>query len=303
MTNTSIKNAFERMWQYVLAKLNAKNITYDDTNTALGVENVQEAIEYLNENGGSGGGSGSSFKDVTVPLLLDNWVLDETDNTYSYTTTVNGLTSTSNPIVLLSSSGDEATDDELDSYACISNITTAEDSITFIASEKPSISFTVIVKSVTAAEGGSAAVVTELVTKVDGLETQVGELETQVNTNETNIANNTTAISELNSNLQNKILNSELIGLNNIRFVIGECIVPCTTYDENIEKYRHKFAVDTFSNFHNNTVAIIPLACYNILYESDIANCNIDNQWATVTLDHTTEQLMVKVLMIQYNIY
>ena len=125
------------------------------------------------------------FRDVAVPLLLDNWVLDETNNTYTQSATINGMTDGNNPNILLSSVGEIATDDELESFACIASVITSENTVEFIASEKPSISFTVIVKNVIASEEGSAAVVTELVGKVSELETNVSEL----NTNLSNVSN------------------------------------------------------------------------------------------------------------------
>ena len=71
---------------------------------------------------------------------------------------------------------EEATEDELYSYSCIADIVVTEGNIKFIASEKPSISFTVIAKGVSANENNVAADITALVGKIDELETEVDKL-------------------------------------------------------------------------------------------------------------------------------
>ena len=138
-----------------------------------------ERIEYIEENG-TGGGSTSSIdlKDVAVPLLKDNWVLDEENNTYSQTANINGLTESANPIILLVSVEDEPTDEEVTAYGCITQSLVNEGSITFIANKLPSISITVIVKNVVASDSTTVDDVAALVNKINQLE---AELSNKVN--------------------------------------------------------------------------------------------------------------------------
>ena len=104
-----------------------------------------ERIENIEQNGGgSVSPSTTNVKDIAVPLLADGWVLNETDNTYTQTADVRGLTDTSNPIILLNSANEVASEDELKSYKCITEATINEGSITFVADEKPSIGITLL---------------------------------------------------------------------------------------------------------------------------------------------------------------
>lgn len=115
-----------------------------------------------------------SVKGIAIPLMKDNWVLDNTTSTYKQTVTVDGLKIDSNPIIVLSTVNDEPTDAELDAFGCLEDETVIGDgSITFVASEIPAISFTVIAKGVMAGEGTAIADVTELVTKCNELEDEI----------------------------------------------------------------------------------------------------------------------------------
>ena len=185
-------------------------------------------IEDIEKNGGGGGGASTDTKDETVTLSLDKWV-SGSNNTYSQTVAVDGMTATSNPVVLLSGAADDPTDDEEESYACISSITTADDSITFVVDKMPKVSFNVIIKNVVNAEGGNDDVA-ELEERVDVLETEVGnkvdttdsrlsdartplehnhddkyytesEIDSKFNTTNQNVTNNANAITQLNSDI------------------------------------------------------------------------------------------------------
>lgn len=112
-----------------------------------------------------------SVKDVPIPLLKDNWVAD--NGAYKQTIEIERLTAENEPIIMLSSVSNEATDEELNAYLCLEDKTIVEDGrITFFASEKPPISFTVIAKGVVAGEGQEVSAVTALVAKVNELETE-----------------------------------------------------------------------------------------------------------------------------------
>ena len=112
----------------------------------------------------------TSLTDIAIPLLVSDWVLDEATSTYSQDITINGLGGDSVPLVALSSVGDIATEEEIEAYACISDVVTSENTMTFIASELPKISFTVVAKGVVAAENSSVADITALVGRVSELE-------------------------------------------------------------------------------------------------------------------------------------
>lgn len=112
-----------------------------------------------------------SLTDIAIPLLLLDWIAQE-DGTYTQVVTVDGLSADSVPVVALSSVNDIASEDELNSYACIKDIVTAENQITFIASELPPISFTVVAKGVAAAQNDVTSDITALVDRVSKLETK-----------------------------------------------------------------------------------------------------------------------------------
>ena len=106
---------------------------------------------------------------VAIPLLKDNWVAD--NGAYKQTVAIDGMKDDSEPFIVLSTVEAEATDEELNAYACLEDRTIVEDgSITFFASEIPSISFTVIAKGVIASEGQAIADVTALVGRISELE-------------------------------------------------------------------------------------------------------------------------------------
>lgn len=112
---------------------------------------------------------------VPIPLLKDNWVAD--NGAYKQTVAIDGMKDGSEPFIVLSTVDAEATDEELNAYACLEDRTIVEDgSITFFASEVPSISFTVIAKGVIASEGQAIADVTALVSKVNELESEIDNL-------------------------------------------------------------------------------------------------------------------------------
>ena len=119
-----------------------------------------------------------SGKDVVIPLLLDNWV--EEENIFVQNITVDGLSGDIVPLIALSTVGEIATDDENYSYACISDVVVTEGNIKFIASEKPTISFTVIAKGVSANENNVAADITALVGRVSELESEVEQINNDI---------------------------------------------------------------------------------------------------------------------------
>jgi hypothetical protein len=112
------------------------------------------------------------MSNIAIPLLLDDWIAND-NGTFTQEVAVEGITAESSPLVVLSSVGDIATEDELNSFACISSVYTIEGGIVFIASEKPSISFTVIAKCVLASGGSGIVDVSAIVGRVSELETEV----------------------------------------------------------------------------------------------------------------------------------
>jgi adenylate cyclase class 2 len=90
----------------------------------------------------------TSLVGITVELPLSDWIFDETYNTYSQTITIEGVSEDSVPIIALKSAGEQATEEELSSYAYISDVITEDNSIKFIASEKPLVSLSVVAKSI-----------------------------------------------------------------------------------------------------------------------------------------------------------
>ena len=144
-----------------------------------------------------------SLSDVAVPLLLTEWTENE-DGTFTQSASVDGLDDGFNPIVILSPVENRASEDELKSYACISDVLTADNTITFIASKKPLISFTVIVKSVTASNNSAIADVTALVGKVSELETGLENSNNAIDTLTTDLETANQTFSQLNNNLNNR---------------------------------------------------------------------------------------------------
>ena len=107
------------------------------------------------------------IRDVVIPLLVEDWTEDE-DGDFVQAVEVEGLGAGNNPVILLYTVADKYTDDELDAYSCISDVNVSQGAITFIASEKPAISFTVIAKSVTAA-GSTEVALNRVIEKIDEL--------------------------------------------------------------------------------------------------------------------------------------
>ena len=105
----------------------------------------------------------------------------------------------------------------------------------------------------------------------------------------------------LNSNMEKLFFNGDL-ALKNIRFIVGTIKVSCTDYDSVTHQYVTRFTVDSFSNFNNNTLAFIPISCFNELYSNNIINISIYDNWVTIASDISTDSVVVSVLMIQYNI-
>lgn len=110
--------------------------------------------------------------DIAIPLLLSDWAENE-DGTFTQTVTVDGLGADSVPVIALSSVEPIASEDELYSYACISDVETQENKMIFTASELPSISFTVVAKGAVLSETSTVSDVTSLVGKINELERNV----------------------------------------------------------------------------------------------------------------------------------
>ena len=111
-----------------------------DTNDTVNQTIKDKTVDYLE--------SEITSKDLIVELPVGKWT-KQYDNEYTQTVVIDGVDASINPIVSLFYSGEEATDDELNAYTCLSEITTLDNAIKFVAIEKPSISFSVIVKGLT----------------------------------------------------------------------------------------------------------------------------------------------------------
>ena len=109
------------------------------------------------------------------------------------------------------------------------------------------------------------------------------------------------AINALTSNITNKIKQNDTI-LSNIRFVFGEYAVSCNSFDDVTQRYVARFSVDKFSNFHNNTLAFIPIACFNGGYAAHLIDCSIDGNWVNIQSTLSTDSVVIRVLMVQYNV-
>jgi hypothetical protein len=120
----------------------------------------------------------TNLKDIAIPLLKDDWTED--NGVYKQTVLVDGLKADWTPNIMLSSVGAEATDDELNAFACLDEYNVEDGSITFVASEIPSISFTVIAKGVMTSDSQTISDVTALVSKVNELETEIDELNSEL---------------------------------------------------------------------------------------------------------------------------
>ena len=111
-----------------------------DTNDTVNQTIKDKTVDYLE--------SEITSKDLIVELPVGKWT-KQYDNEYTQTVVIDVVDSSINPIVSLFYSGEEATDDELNAYTCLSEVTTLDNAIKFVAIEKPSITFSVIVKGLT----------------------------------------------------------------------------------------------------------------------------------------------------------
>ena len=111
-----------------------------DTNDTVNQTIKDKTVDYLE--------SEITSKDLIVELPVGKWT-KQYDNEYTQTVVIDGVDASINPIVSLFYSGEEATDDELNAYTCLSEVTTLDNAIKFVAIEKPSITFSVIVKGLT----------------------------------------------------------------------------------------------------------------------------------------------------------
>ena len=164
---------------------------------ALGDEKYTNNVDYYITDG-TISYNGTVVNDVAIPLLLDNWNLNEENNTYYQTVTVEGLSEDSNPIIVMSPVGETPTTEELNAFNCLTNdITVANNSITFTAKELPSMSFTVVAKGSTA-NGDAVATVTELVAKVSKMEQ---DMINKVDTTDTRLSDARTPLEHNHDNI------------------------------------------------------------------------------------------------------
>ena len=178
---TPIYEELNKESQIALNKLKTfDGVTYIDFNTTIQPSAFE--VKYGSSDVGAGVLKNDDrltkleicLKDIPLPLLRTEWVED--NGVYKQTALVEGLKTDSTPSIMLSSVGEEATEEELNAYACLDRYEVEDGSITFIASAIPSISFTVIAKGVIASEGQAIADVTALVGRVSELESEIDNL-------------------------------------------------------------------------------------------------------------------------------
>ena len=155
-------------------ELSADNVAFDGTAASLEATTVQGAIIELNNKIGTGGSeTAPEYKDVILTLALDEWMLDEDTGDYTLIAAVEGLSETTNPIVLLKPAGEEATEDELESYSSIYDIKVNDGNIVFTADKLPSVEFAVVIKSAVESDGNEIA---DLEYRVQKLETSLKDV-------------------------------------------------------------------------------------------------------------------------------
>ena len=153
-------------------------------------------VERIKELEAGGGSSAATAVDIAIPLLKENWNLENEE--YKQIVVVNGLDEDASPIIVLSPVNDEATQEELDAYNCLTNDVIVSDGfITFTAKQLPEISFTVIAKGASAT-GDAVATVTGLVNKVSELEEEVVKIKSNTALVSVVLADTTTIVSSSN---------------------------------------------------------------------------------------------------------
>lgn len=92
--------------------------------------------------------SSSNKNDIKVTLFANSWEKDVSNNIYKQIITMEGLSTNDNPLVVLSQTGSDVTDEELDAFALVDNIMLSNNSIICTSSEALPIDINVIIKDV-----------------------------------------------------------------------------------------------------------------------------------------------------------
>lgn len=135
MTNTSIKNAFQRMWEHMLAKLpNLPNISTADTGKLLTVD--QNGEWTMAEN---------AFVDISFEaiVLASNWSADKTNGYYTNQVDIIGIKAAYNPQVDLVITSAELAEEERIAMGQIIEAETFDGYVIFRALEAPSINLNI----------------------------------------------------------------------------------------------------------------------------------------------------------------
>lgn len=135
MTNTSIKNAFQRMWEYTLTKLpNLPSISTADTGKLLTVD--QNGEWAMAEN---------AVVDISLEatILASNWSTSTTNGYYTNQVNVMGIKAAYNPQVDLIITSAELAEDERSAMGQIIEAETFDGYVIFRALEAPTINLNV----------------------------------------------------------------------------------------------------------------------------------------------------------------
>ena len=131
MTNTSIKNAFQRMWEYTLTKLpNLPSISTADTGKLLTVD--QNGEWAMAEN---------AVVDISLEatILASNWSTSTTNGYYTNQVNVIGIKAAYNPQIDLIITSAELAEDERSAMGQIIEAETFDGYVIFRALEAPTI--------------------------------------------------------------------------------------------------------------------------------------------------------------------
>ena len=124
---------------------------------------------------------------------------------------------------------------------------------------------------------------------------------TTTSVTEEGYAADATTVAALNNSLNTLYLPNGDIA-KNLKFVIGECDVECTMFDNNIGLYCGSIAVDSLSNFHNDAFAIIPFACYNKAYYGYNGTVSLHSDWYLRVNSKYSCTMKVRCLLILHDI-
>lgn len=101
----------------------------------------------------------------------------------------------------------------------------------------------------------------------------------------------------------NRVLRGGVADIGSLNFVVGQADITVNTKDTTFGYYSGSTAFNSFTNFHNNTLAAIPIACQNVGYESMLGNAKVDiNQPTYIRVNAPANgTYRVRVLFIQFN--